>query len=427
MTATLPDGWEQWTPDAKQRLLAVLSDAHAPDWWADGARPEQRPPDGGWLTWLVMAGRGWGKTRTGAEWAWRMARDHPRGALVAPTAADVRDTMVEGESGVLAVAPERLRPKHEPSKRRLTYPNGATQHLYSGEEPDRLRGPQHHYAWVDEWAAMGSAGAVMDMLLLGLRLGIQPRALITTTPRPVKALREVIDRPDTVTVSGSTYDNLANLAPTFQRQVLDRYEGTRLGRQELHGEFLEDVEGALWHAEMIEPHRVAAAPTGRDVEVVVAIDPAVTSGEQSDETGIVVAARQGTAYYVLGDVSGRFSPQGWAERAVAEYERWGAGVIVAEVNNGGDMVRDTIRQVDPLARYKAVHASRGKRVRAEPVAALYEQGRVHHVGAFNALEDQMTSWTVDAGWSPDRVDALVWGLSHLSRRGAARPVQSFRT
>lgn len=441
MTALLPDGWETFPPEAKRRLLETLRAVqenpprpwYCPNPSCDGtphagvgvphARAEQRPPPGEWGTWLISAGRGAGKTRTGAEWSWRQARRYPRGALVGPTAGDVRDILVEGESGVLACAPATFRPHYEPSKRRLTYPNGAIQTTYSAEEPDRLRGPQHHYAWGDEfatWKSGGDNGSALDNLLLGLRLGDDPRALLTTTPRPTAAMRAVMEDPATVLVRGSTYDNLGNLAEPFRRRILARYEGTRLGAQELHGEVLEDVEGALWDSAMLAAARGHSMPDPGELSaIVVAIDPAVTANADSDETGIVVVGVSGPVdarlLWVLEDVSGTYSPDGWARVALDAHERWGAGAVVAEVNNGGDMVGQVLRQQPGgrAIRYRPVRATRGKRVRAEPVAALYEQRRARHAPGLTELEEQMRTWTVDSGVSPDRMDALVWGATHL--------------
>jgi phage terminase large subunit-like protein len=386
--------------------------------WAYRARPEQLPPPGDWRVWLLLAGRGFGKTRTGAETVrTRVASGLARRiALVGPTAADVRDVMVEGESGLLAIAPPWDRPVYEPSKRRLTWPSGAVATLFSADEPERLRGPQHDLAWCDELAAWRYAAA-WDMLMFGLRLGADPRAVVTTTPRPTKLIRELLADPKVVVTRGRTAENRANLAPAFLSQVVRRYEGTRLGRQELDGELLEDMPGALWQRGLIEAARVRA-PSDL-ARVVVAIDPAASSGEGADETGIVVVGRNMAGHaYVLADISGRYAPAEWARAAVAACATHRADRIVAETNNGGEMVEATLRMVDANVPYGAVRASRGKIARAEPVAALYEQGRVHHVGAFAALEDQMCSFTSDfdravAGYSPDRVDALVWGLTEL--------------
>ncbi len=385
--------------------------------WQFWARPNQLPPPGDWRIWLLLAGRGFGKTRSGAEWVRRQVEEKKarRIALVAPTAASARDVMIEGESGLLVISPEDRRPRYEPSKRRLTWKNGAIATAFSAEEPDRLRGPQHDAAWCDELADWPYAEA-WDMLMLGLRLGGDPRCVVTTTPKPVALIRRLLEDKGVAVTRGSTYENARNLAPAFLDQIVRRYEGTRLGRQELEAELLDDVPGALWTRAAIERCRVPDAPALR--RVVVAIDPATSTGEGADETGIVVAGLGVDGYgYVLDDLSGRYAPHEWARRAIAAYHVRKADRVVAEVNNGGDMVEATLRIVDPAVSYRAVHASRGKAVRAEPVAALYEQGRVRHVGAFPALEDQMCAMTSDldrgAGASPDRCDALVWALTDL--------------
>ncbi len=415
--ASLPAATRNWLIDG---LTKTQADTLNHDWrlWA---RDSQKPPPGNWRVWLLLAGRGFGKTRTGAEMVRaRVAQGAQRVALVAPTAADARDVMVEGESGLLAIAPAEERPLYEPSKRRLTWPSGAIATTYSADEPERLRGPQHDFAWCDELAAWRYPQA-WDMLMFGLRLGTDPRAVVTTTPRPTKLIRTLVSDPNVAVTRGATAENRVNLAPAFIEQIVRRYEGTRLGRQELDAEILEDVPGALWSRATIEAAHATAAP---ELErIVVAIDPAATSGGNSDETGIVVVGRaataEGTAHgYVLADLSGRYAPPEWAKVALAAWHVHGADRIVAEVNNGGEMVEATLRVVDPSVPFTAVRAARGKVARAEPVAALYEQGRVHHVGAFPQLEDQMCAFTgnfdrATAGYSPDRVDALVWGLSEL--------------
>lgn len=336
-----------------------------------------------------------------------------RVALVGQTAADVRDVMIEGESGILSVSPPWFEPKYEPSKRRLTWPSGAIATAYSADEPRQLRGPQHDFAWADELASWATPEA-WDQLMFGLRLGSDPRVIVTTTPRPTKAIRDLLADPTTVITRGSTYDNRANLAPAFFEQIIRKYEGTRLGRQELHAEVLDDVPGALWTRAMLDATRARTSPPEL-TRVVVAIDPAVTSGEDSDETGIVTVGKDAAGeYHVLADRSCRMTPDGWARRAVTAFDEYNADRIVAEVNNGGDLVEATLRTVRRNIPYAKVHASRGKRVRAEPIAALYEQCRVHHYGDLAQLEDQMVTFTPDGmDGSPDRVDALVWGLTEL--------------
>lgn len=377
-------------------------------YWPIKARPKQRAPEGDWSVCMWMTGRGWGKTRCGSEWVrQQVASGKKRIALVAPTAADARDVMVEGESGILACSPSWNKPTYEPSKRRLTWDNGAIATTYSADEPERLRGPQHDAAWCDELASWRYPEA-WDMLMFGLRLGENPQCVVTTTPKPKKIIRQLVNDPKCVVIRGSTYENRSNLAEAFFDQIVRAYEGTTLGQQELHGELLEEMPGALWNRTLIL--RADEPPLSR---VVVAIDPAVTSNDDSDETGIVVAGTSGDAFYVLEDLSGRYSPERWARVAVEAYHRWKADRIIGEVNNGGDMIESVIRQVDQNVAYKSVRASRGKAVRAEPIATLYEQGRGYHVGAFPELEDQMCSWTPDADWSPDRLDAMVWAGHEL--------------
>lgn len=371
---------------------------------------------------MVKAGRGWGKTRTGAEWVREQVEQGICGrfALVGATAADARDVMVEGESGLLAIAPSWCRPKYEPSKRRLTWPNGALASTYSADEPERLRGPQHDGAWADELGAWRYPEA-WDMLMFGLRLGTNPRAVVTTTPRPNKLVKELIKLSTTAVTGGSSYQNRANLVPSFFAQIISRYEGTRLGRQEINGELLEDNPGALWNLAQIEDSRVKVAPDMK--RIVVAIDPAVTNTEDSDETGIVVAGIGVDNHgYVLDDLTLSASPDSWGRRAVLGFIDHQADRIVAEVNNGGDLVENVIRMVAKdmgvSVSYKAVRASRGKVVRAEPVAALYEQCRIHHVGMFAKLEDQMCEYDpLTSTKSPDRMDALVWAFTELMIEG----------
>jgi phage terminase large subunit-like protein len=419
-------GWLASLPEALgNELITALTPAQARALlyaWPFWARPNQLPPDGNWRVWLLLAGRGFGKTRTGAEMirARALARTARRLALVAPTAGDARDVMVEGESGILAISPPWERPRYEPSKRRLTWPNGATATLFSADEPERLRGPQHDAAWCDELASWRYPEA-WDMLMFGLRLGTDPRVVVTTTPRPTILLRELIADPSVVVTRGTTYENNVNLARGFLEQIIRKYQGTRLGRQELEAELLEDVPGALWNRGIIEASRVRAAPAL--IRVVVAIDPAVTATADADETGIIVAGKDGQGHgWVLGDTSGRYQPIEWARTAISAYRAHSADRIVAEVNNGGDMVEATLRMIEPDVPFTAVRASRGKVTRAEPIAALYEQGRVHHLGTFPELEDQMCAFVADGrgavklppgSGSPDRVDALVWALTDL--------------
>ena len=419
-------------PTERARLLASLSDAEALSLyydWRFWARPDQLPPDGDWLVWLILAGRGWGKTRVGGEFIRDFCTTHPgsRAALVAATFADGRDAMVEGESGLLEITPPYMlkggtrEAAFNRSIGELYFANGSRARIYSSEKPGQLRGPQHHIAWADEAAKFKDAhlGTQEDTtwsnLMMGLRLGEHPRVVVTTTPKPHRLIKQLVGKGFTHLTRGATFDNLANLAPTFRAQILDQYEGTRLARQELYAEILEDVPGALWTLARIDALRRKEEDVPDLRRVVVAIDPAVTSEEDSDETGIVCCGLGENGHgYVLDDVSGRYTPAGWARRAVNLLHEREADRIVAEVNNGGDLVQFTLRTVDPNIPYRKVHASRGKRVRAEPIASLYEQGRVHHVGVFDAMEDQMCNWTPEnTGDSPDRMDALVWALSEL--------------
>jgi phage terminase large subunit-like protein len=403
--------------------------------WQLWARDDQLEPIGEWLVWLLLAGRGFGKTRTLAETVrgWVCGESplakgrYCRIALIAETAADARDVIVEGESGLLAVHPRDFRPTYEPSKRRLTWPNGAVATLYNATEPDQLRGPQHDAAACDELAKWREAEETWANLMMGLRLGSRPRCVVATTPRPIPLLRKLIADPQTITTRGRTADNAVNLAEPFLRTVTERYGGTRLGRQELEGEMLDDMPGALWKRSWLDEGR---RPKPETLErVVVAIDPAASAGESADETGIVVCGvsvdpdgiKRG---YVLEDCSVRGSPEEWARAAVAAYDRWDADRVIAEANNGGEMIQTVIRTVRAGMFVELVHASRGKAVRAEPISALFEQGRVHLCGVFPELEDQLcafTPWMDRSKGSPDRADAMVWALSSLFERMNARP------
>lgn len=385
--------------------------------WEFWARPSQLPPPGDWRVWLILAGRGFGKTRTGAETVIDRVRRgvSKRVGLIAPTAADARDVMVEGESGILACSPPDFRPLYEPSKRRLTWPNGAVATLFSAEEPDRLRGPQHDFIWADEPAAW-KYPETWDMAMFGLRLGTDPRVIATTTPRPTRMIRDLVADPGTVVTRGTTYENARNLAPAFLTAIVKKYEGTRLGRQELNGEILDDNPGALWHRGVIENLRVREYPSL--LRIVVGVDPAVTSDSTSAETGIVVAGIAADGHcYVLEDASLQGNPLAWATAVARAYDQHRADRVVGEQNNGGELVEANVRTVAPRISYKGVWASRGKRTRAEPISSLYEQGKVHHVGTFPTLEDQMCDWAPDSGDpSPDRMDALVWALTELTQK-----------
>ncbi len=413
-------GWlASLSPDRREEFLGSLSPAEAEALfydWQFWSRPSQRAPDGAWAGWLVLAGRGFGKTRAGAEWvrAEVEAGRARRVALVGATAADVRQVMVEGESGLLAISPPWMRPLWEPSKRLLTWPNGAVATAFSAERPGQLRGPQHDLAWADELCKWRAEEA-WDQLLLGLRLGDAPRWLATTTPRPSGLIKGLLADPQVRVTRGSTFDNWAHLAPTFLAEVVRRYQGTRLGRQELHAELVDDVPGALWTRALIEAGRVAGP--GELQRVVVGVDPAVGAADEGEgaETGIVVAGRgiDGRAV-VLADLSCRLAPTGWARRAIEALQRFEGDRLVAEINQGGDLVESLVRTLAPDVPFRAVRAARGKAVRAEPIAALYEQGRVVHAPGLETLEDQMCRFTAYGPEGPsDRVDALVWALTDL--------------
>lgn len=420
------------SPQERQRVLESLSPEAAETLlrdWQLHARDAQLPPPGDWSVWLILAGRGFGKTRTGVEWVRdRVRRGMARRiALIAPTAADARDTMVEGESGILACSSPDDRPIYEPSKRRLTWPCGAIGTLFSAEEPDRLRGPQHDTAWGDEIAAWKYAEDAWSNLLFGLRLG-DPRVCVTTTPRPVPLLKQLLKDPATRTTRGSTFDNAANLSPKAVEKLRKIYEGTRLGRQELFAELLEDTPGALWTLSTFERHRVAVHPDL--VRVAVAVDPQAADpkdnpdSDKAAETGIVAGGIDARGEgYVLRDASGRFGPAEWGERAVLLHDELKADHITVEVNQGGAMATHVLRgAAEKLWREKKrptkhlvivpVHASRGKATRAEPIASLDEQGRIHHVGTHARLEDQCATW-VPGSKSPDRLDARVWLFTDL--------------
>jgi len=408
--------------------------------WSFWGRPEQIAPEGDWSNWLILAGRGFGKTRTGAEWVRaNMCGSTPLSAgrwrhiaLIAETAADARAVMVgDGKttsdpsagSGLMQVHPKDFLPTYEPSKRRLTWPNGAVASIYNGTEPDQLRGPQHDAAWCDELAKWQYAQEAWDQLQFGMRTGTNPQVCITTTPRPTKLLKGILAESSTVVTRGSTFDNSSNLAPKFLEVIKRKYEGTRLGRQELDAELLEDMEGALWKRSIIDALRVQEHELPPLKRIVVAIDPNASSNDESNECGIVcVGLGDNDHAYVLDDVSAVMAPNDWAKEAISLLRARMGDRIIAERNNGGEMVENTLRMVDPTVPYSSVWASRGKFTRAEPISALYEQGRVHHCGVFGKLEDQMCSFTVDfnpneMGYSPDRMDALVWALTDLMVEG----------
>lgn len=423
-------------PEQRQAFLDSLSEdqlAHIEHDWHFWARDDQLSPPGLWRIWLALAGRGWGKTRVGAEWCHERAALSPcRIAIVAANKEDAEKVCVAGESGILATGKPWFMPKFAPSKHggTVSWPNGSIAELYSGDNPQSLRGPQFHAAWLDELLKWRRGQATWDMLALGLRLGTDPKRVITTTPTPAKLLKMLMtdkrigaDGLPLVRITrGATYANAPNLAADFLDELKVKYEGTRLGRQELFGEILEDKPGALWTYRNLDEHRITDLDKVPDlVRVAIAVDPPITSGEDADECGIIAGGigtdRHG---YVLQDASERgLSPKQWAEKALRLYVEWEADLIVAEANQGGEMVTQVIRDLDPNVKVKLVWTgSRKKVTRAEPVSNLYEQGRVHHVGTFKALEDQCCDFTTDfdrktAGYSPDRVDALVWLINEL--------------
>ena len=412
---------EALSPEVQLALLAEFFDFEKAF-----ARPSQRRPDGDWRVWALNAGRGFGKTRTGSENVNRWALEHPgcRMALIARTHSDLREVMIEHRrAGILATSPPWFRPRYEPSNRHIVWPSidGAPNSIattFTAEEPDDLRGPEVDFAWCDELASWKYLDETWANLKLALRGTEYPRTIITTTPRPLKFLRKLYADPYTVVTGGSTYENAANLPDAYLEEIERLYGGTSRGRQEIHAEILDEAEGALWKRKIIERYRVQPDEVPDLARVVVAIDPAVTATEQSDETGIIAA---GSApmngrdhYYVLEDGSGRYSPLEWADMALSIFDTRMADRIVGEVNNGGDMIEQTLRTRRPDIPYRAVHASRGKYARAEPIAALYDQGLVHHVGNFDELEDQQCNWIANSTMrSPDRLDADVWAITEL--------------
>ena len=408
--------------------------------WSFWARPEQLEPEGDWNTWFINAGRGFGKTRAGVEWVReQVKKGHKRIAAVAATNSDIERVMVKGESGFLSVCwsgdkthkgKEIGYPEWSPTKRTLTWANGAKVEFYSAEEPERLRGPQFSAAWCDELAAWNKDIDTWDMLQFCLRLGKHPKVCVTTTPKSTTLVRKLIKDPSTHVTTGSTFDNAANLADTYLKAVKDQYEGTRLGRQELYAEVLTENEGALWTADMIDACQVSRDDVPELVRKVVAVDPAVSSNVESDSTGMVVAGIDinGKAY-VLGDYTLKASPETWANKAVELYHEFECSRIVYESNQGKDLIPSLFKTVDPNLPLRGVHASNAKIARAEPVSALYEQGKVYHVrnpedadASLTELETQMTTYEpLGKHKSPDRYDALVWALTDLMLKGFAKP------
>ena len=444
------------SPEEKAAVLADL-DPEVLLWdWHSWARPEQQSPEGDWNIWIYLAGRGAGKTRAAAEWVREEAKytntGQRRFALVARTAADVRDVIVEGESGIMNVTPPSERPLYEPSKRRLTWPNGNTATCFTADEPDSLRGPQFSHAWGDEVAAWrqtpDAAGmTAFDNLRVGTRLGANPQIMITTTPKRVPLLYSLLEEEKkgkkVVVTRGSTMDNSGNLSSAYLDTILGVYEGTRLAKQELYGEMLDSIEGALWTIEMIGKGRQNLLPAHTPLRVI-GVDPSVAENPR-DSCGIVVCASTGERdlykrhAWVLEDATIHGSPEVWANKVVEMARRWGAPVV-AEVNQGGALVTNAINAIDPNVKVFEVHSKHGKQLRAEPVVLAYEQERVHHIGYIAELEDQMTAWIPGEGKSPDRVDALVHALTALlikppkgfiggkltAKSPAARRLPSFR-
>ena len=399
--------------------FAILAHAHQkPPRLANNGEP--------WTTWLILGGRGAGKTRAGAEWVRGVAQSDPKAqiALIGETEHEAREVMVEGVSGLLAVHRRSERPLWIATRRRLEWPNGAVAQAFSADNYESLRGPQFSAAWLDELAKWRHAEATFDMLQFGLRLGGRPRQVVTTTPRPIALLRKLIADPRSAVTHAGTTANAFNLAPSFLENVLSRYAGTRLGRQEIDGEIIEERNDALWSRAQLEAARVSGWP--RLARVVVAVDPPGSARKGSDACGIVAAgkAEDGTLYVLADESAGGLSPQAWAMKAIALWRRLSADALVAEVNFGGEMVRAVIRAADASVPVTTVHASRGKFVRAEPVAQLYEQGRVKHAGVFPALEDEMCDFGLDglsSGRSPDRLDALVWAVTALTHGAGGGP------
>ena len=390
--------------------------------WLKDARPKQLQPTVDHQIWLILAGRGWGKTRTGAMDAVLYALRNPdvQVAVVTPTFGDIRRVAFGGVSGIMSVLPKEClmsgRSKgYNSSSAEIHLYNGSKIMGFSATEPDRLRGPQFHRAWCDELAAWHYPEA-FDQLMFGLRLGENPQCVITTTPRPTDLIKTLAKRDNAYVTTGNTFENAENLAQSALDQMQEKYGDTRLGRQELYAEILEDIEGALWSHALIEQARYAENQPPNLTNIIVAIDPAVTATENSDETGIIVVGKDANnQYYVLDDLSGRYTPDAWGKKAISAFYEYDADRIVAEVNNGGDLVERLLRNIDSQIPYRSVRASRGKIARAEPVSALYEQRRVHHIKVFSELENQMCTYTGQAKPSPDRLDALVWGLSELSK------------
>jgi phage terminase large subunit-like protein len=425
------------TEDVRAEIVAALTDSERQEWpfhWEMFARPEQLPPAGDWRIWLIMAGRGFGKTRAGAEWVRRIAESEPnaRIALISTSLSEARAVMVEGDSGILACCPPERRPVFEPSLKRLRFPNGAQAYLFSAAEPESLRGPQHSHAWCDEvgkWPlAHDRATRCWDNLLMGLRLGDGPRIAVTTTPRAVPLVQRLLKQEesgDLAITRGSTFDNAANLAGRFLTAIESEFAGSQLARQEIGGELLSDIEGALWSRALFERSRETGEAT-RVRRMVVAVDPPASA--HGDDCGIIVASlsEDGIARVHADCSLAKAAPDQWAAAVANAAREWAADRVIAEANQGGAMVESVLRAADHSLPVKLVHASRGKVARAEPVAALYAAGKVRHCGVFARLEDQLCGLMVGGdyagpGRSPDRADALVWALTELLLHPATRP------
>ncbi len=407
----------QLQSNAEKQTIALYTD------WLKTARPKQLAPNQENYIWLILAGRGWGKTRTGAQDIALYALRNPNVncAVVAPTHGDLRRVCFNGPSGLLSIIPpecflqEKGYKGYSSSVSEIRLFNGSKITGYAAIDPDRLRGPQFHRAWCDELAAWRYPES-FDQLMFGLRLGDNPQCVITTTPKPTKLIKTLLEREDCVVTKGSTFENEANLAESALTMLKERYEGTVLGRQELFAEVIEEFDGALWNTKMIEATRLPKTEERELTQIIVAIDPAVTANKNSDETGIIIVGKDANnSFYVLEDISGRYTPDKWARIAINAFYDWQADRIVAEVNNGGDLVERLLRNIDQGIPYRSVHATRGKILRAEPISALYEQRRVHHIGYFEELETQMCTYTGEGQSSPDRLDALVWGLTELNK------------
>lgn len=442
-----PEEFKRWSPAAQQKALEMLQNIKsAPRIWyctrgriCDGrphegveyhhARSDQWPPLGTWRYWMCLSGRGSGKTRLGAEWIRKMSEHAGAIAMVGRTGPDVRNTMVEGDSGLIRVCEAaNVGYTWEPSRALFTFANGCQVFGFSAEKPDRLRGPQYSLGWLDEPAHMASIKEVWDNLMFGLRIKIPggTKVLITSTPKPIPWLKTMAAHKRSVIARVSTYANIDNLDEDFREELIETYEGTRLGRQELHGEILGDIEGALWTWDLLEKCRFAIEGTIEEFaltmeRIVVAIDPAGTSRRKSDETGIIVVGKKAGHFYILADASGRYTPERWARRAMDLHDHWGADCIVAENNYGGEMVKSTLTNISAYPRIEEVNSTRGKFIRAEPVFSLYEQIKVHHVGVLTDFEGQLTEWIPGQGSSPDRLDAMVHGVHELMDH--ARPAE----